>query len=128
MKSFRRTWFESRSGLFLLQNFYTRFFSGPNFEQLVSYQGIIHIILVDSLLTMPEGKMFNQHSTYLQKCILFYICKPSRAFMLFTPRAESPEGYYYHGCGRACAMSVVSRFFIQFFSYDPEISHACSPP
>ena len=20
---------------------------------------------------------------------------------LFTPRAESPEGYYYHGCGRA---------------------------
>ena len=30
--------------------------------------------------------------------------------------------------GRACAMSVVSHFFVQFFSYDPEISHACSPP
>ena len=30
--------------------------------------------------------------------------------------------------GRPCAMSVVTRFFIQFFSYDPEISHACSPP
>ena len=51
---------------------------------------------------------------------------------LFTPRAESPEGYYYHdgglAGGRPCAMSVVPRFFIQFFSYDPEISHACSPP
>ena len=29
---------------------------------------------------------------------------------------------------RACAMSVVSHFFVQFFSYDPDISHGCSPP
>ena len=60
--------------------------------------------------------------------------------VVFTPRAESPEGYCYHGFGRrsvgrsvvgrssACAMSVVSHFFIQFFSYDPEISHECSLP
>ena len=25
-------------------------------------------------------------------------------------------------------MSVVMHFFVQFFSYDPEILHVCSPP
>ena len=39
--------------------------------------------------------------------------------IIFTPRAESPEGYYYHDCGRAagreCAMSVVTHFFHSIF-------------
>ena len=50
---------------------------------------------------------------------------------IFTPRAESPEGYYYHGCGRAgvCVRDVSCiALFRSIFSYDPEIFHLCSPP
>ena len=74
-------------------------------------------------------------------CQLLWDTRYIKYVPFFTPRAESPEGYYYHGCGRpggraagrpggraAVRESVVTRFFIQFFSYDPEISHACSLP
>ena len=55
-----------------------------------------------------------------------------------TPRAKSPRGIaimvagivgHRSSVGRsACAMSVVMHFFVQFFSYDPEILHLWSPP
>ena len=32
------------------------------------------------------------------------------------------------GWSSGVRMSVVTHFFVQFFSYDPEISHECSPP
>ena len=52
-------------------------------------------------------------------------------FFSFLPlrlKAQRGIAIMVAGGRSACAMSVVPHFFVKFFSYDPEISHECSPP
>ena len=65
------------------------------------------------------------------KIMRAHLCCCQYQDTLFLPlglKAQRGIAMIVAGGRAACAIFVPTHFFVQFFSYDPEISHECSPP